>query len=242
MGKSEKCVSSKHLKRWHGTGGGGEAGTYRPGRCSPPSPLAKARAAPGSRRGRAGGGCGPLSAPSGRGHNLPPACQSCSSGGSEAEGWLRARGGRGRARGGWSRALLTCELRGQRPWQERALGGGPPFFNRFERARLAVGQIRASQRGSSEAVDWPGPSSQRMGDSPLPCIQFQPAPGPGDPYPQPPGREARCSLNSGPRQDLLKLGFKNVLQMIFPIFSDFKGSLQCGCLINGEIQLNLIMQ
>lgn len=75
-----------------------------------------------------------------------------------------------------------------------------------------------------------------------PSIQFQPQLGPGDPYPQPPGREARYSLNSGPHQDLLKLGLKNVLQMIFPIFSDFKGSLQCGCLINGEIQLNLIMQ
>lgn len=50
----------------------------------------------------------------------------------------------------------------------------------------------------------PGRALSGWGESPL-DIQFQALPGPGDPYPQLPGRGARYSLNSGPRQDLLKL-------------------------------------
>lgn len=125
------------------------------------------------------------------------------------------------------------------PGRSALLAEGPGSLIALRQGKAGRGRDLASQRGSSRAS---AETELSADEAVAPSIQFQPQLGPGDPYPQPPGREARYSLNSGPHQDLLKLGLKNVLQMIFPIFSDFKGSLQCGCLINGEIQLNLIMQ
>lgn len=132
------------------------------------------------------------------------------------------------------------------PDRSASASGDPLYLIGLRGGEVGRGTDLDAQRGSCEGR-WRGSGLARAklsADGEIaPYVQSQLQPRPGDPYPQPAWEESEVLSEFRASSRFIEVGFKkNVLQMIFPIFSDFKGSPQCGCLINGEIQLNLIMQ
>ena len=144
------------------------------------------------------------------------------------EGCLGALRGRGRAAGAGVSGPRSARagVDGAPDRSASAVAGEDLFYRTGLRAgEVGRGTDPAAHRGSPEGLlrDWLGPglSSPPTGEIAL-NVPLQLRPRPGDPYPQPPGRGVGLLLNSGPRQDLLKLGLKNVLQMIFSHFLRFQ--------------------
>lgn len=141
--------------------------------------------------GRAGGG-GRAADPVGRGQNLLPACQSYRKGGFRSGGLTEdaqgQRAGSGRVVPGPRNGRACVD---GAPDRSAPAAEAPLSLIGFRVGEADHGTDLASQRGSSEGL-WRGRGLAQAELSAVggiaPSVQFQPQPGPGDPYPLPPGR------------------------------------------------------